>query len=74
MASDGASGLRSGPTDPDDVTALMKELDLREEDLDDVVFNEDEAPGEAARWIALARVHSPKTYIQYWFFKNMRAA
>ena len=29
---------------------------------------------EAARWIALARVHSPKTYSQYWFFKNMRAA
>ena len=57
----------------DNVTTLMKELGLREEDLDDVIFDEKEAPVEAARWIALARVHSPKTYNHFWFFKNMRA-
>ncbi|XBJ19781.1 hypothetical protein VPH35_010715 [Triticum aestivum] len=52
----------------------MKELGLREEDLDDVVFDDKTAPPEVARWIALAKVHSAKTYSQYWFFKNMRAA
>ena len=53
---------------------MMKELGLREEDLDDVVFDEKEAPPDAVRWIAVAKVHSSKTYSQYWFFKNMRAA
>lgn len=75
MASDGASGSRSaGPSKTDDITTLMKELGLREEDLDDVVFDEDEAPPTVARWIALVRVHTPKSYNQFWFFKNMRVA
>ena len=58
----------------DDVEMVMKELGLREEDLVDVVFDEAAAPSKVARWIALARVHCAKTYSQYWFFKNMRAA
>ena len=52
----------------------MMELGLREEDLDDVVFDEDEAPPAASRWIALVRVYTPKSYNQFWFFKNIRAA
>ena len=49
MASGGALGSRpSGPMEPDDVTALTKELGLQEEDLNDVVFDEKEAPAEAA--------------------------
>ena len=32
----------------DNVTTLMKELGLRKEDLDDVVFNEKDARAEAA--------------------------
>ncbi|KAI4980410.1 hypothetical protein ZWY2020_020895 [Hordeum vulgare] len=75
MASNGASGLvKAGPSDIDDVQLLMKGLGLREEDLDDVVFDETEALMEAAQWIALARVNSAKTYSQYWFFRNMRSA
>ena len=36
----------------------MKELDLQEDDLDDVVFAEDDAPAEEdLRWMILARVH-----------------
>ena len=66
MASDGASGSRSvGPSETDDVTTLMMELGLREEDLVDVVSDEEEAPPEATRWIALVRVHLPKSYSQY---------
>lgn len=39
MASDGASGS----SEISDVDRMMKELGLREEDLDDVVFDEKEA-------------------------------
>ena len=75
MSSTKPSGsATAGPAEIDDVDRLMKELGLREEDLDDVVFDAKEAPAEAARWIALAKVHSTKTYPQYWFFRNMRAA
>ena len=47
-----------------DVEAMMKELGLREEDLDDNVFDEKEAPKEAVRWVALVRVNTKKTYKQ----------
>ncbi|KAI4998366.1 hypothetical protein ZWY2020_053708 [Hordeum vulgare] len=57
-----------------DVEQLMAELGLREEDLDDVIFDEKEAPPEATRWMAVCRVHINKPYSHYWFFKNMRAA
>ena len=69
-----ASAEMSDRTEVSDVEKLMQELGLREEDLDDVVFNEKDAPSEAVRWVALARVHTPKTYSQTWFFRNMRSA
>lgn len=31
-------------------------------------------PEDAARWMAIARVHMDKPYSQYWFYRNMRAA
>lgn len=75
MSSSGTAGsAAAGQTETDEVERMMKELGLREEDLDDVVFDEKDAPPEAARWIALARVHSSKPYSQYWFFRNMRSA
>ena len=64
----------SGSSTASEVEKMMAELGLREEDLDDVVFDEKEAPEGVARWIALAKVHSAKTYSQYWFFRNMRSA
>lgn len=39
---------------------MMAELGLREEDLDDVVFDEKDAPPEATRWMAVAWVHIDK--------------
>ena len=57
-----------------DVEQMMKELGLKEEDLDDVVFDEQPAPPEGPRWVALARVNTSKTYSQTWFFRNMRSA
>lgn len=53
---------------------MMAELNLREEDLDDVVYDEKEAPPESARWMTVVRVHMDKPCSQFWFFKNMRAA
>lgn len=53
---------------------LMAELGLREDDMDDVVVGEGAIPQEAARWMAVARVHIDKPYSQGWFFRNMRAA
>mgnify|MGYP000892097782 CR=1 FL=1 len=64
----------AGPTGVSDVEKMMQELGPKEEDLDDFVFDEKEAPPAAARWIALAMVNSDKPYSQFWFFKNMRSA
>ena len=70
MADEGATGS-SGLSD---VEKMMQELGLREEDLDDVVFDEKDAPPESPRWVALIKVNTSKTYSQTWFYRNMRAA
>ena len=64
----------SGSGDPEDLEALMKELGLSEEDLDDVVVDQKSVPPEATRWMAIARVHTEKPYNQYWFYRGMRVA
>ena len=51
----------------------MAELGIREEGFDDFVFDEKEAPPEATRWMAVARVHINRPYNQFWCHKNMRA-
>ncbi|KAM0930505.1 hypothetical protein ACQ4PT_000911 [Festuca glaucescens] len=68
-----ASG--SGRKDVDDVQGLMAKLGLREEDLDDVVFEEQEGQAEEiTRWLALGKVHTALDFSHFWFFKNMRVA
>ena len=57
-----------------DVERMMEELGLTEEDLDDVVFGEEQAPPEEHRWTAIAKVNSAKSYSQTWFYRNMRSA
>lgn len=53
----------------------MKELALKEDDLDDVIFEDDDAPAEESlRWMILARVHMDKDFSSYWFFHNMKTA
>ena len=51
----------SGSGDPDNLAAMMKELGLSEEDLDDVIFDEKEVLLAEPRWIALARHGSSET-------------
>lgn len=48
-----------------DLEAMMKELGLNEETLEDVIIEEEELLAEATRWMAMARVHTNKTYSQY---------
>ena len=57
-----------------EVERMMVELGLCEDDMDDVVVDEGSIPQDAARWMAVARVHINKSYSQGWFFRNMRAA
>jgi hypothetical protein len=47
---------------------------LKEEDLDDVVFEDQVLPQvENTRWLAIARVHTDHGYSDFWFYKNMRS-
>jgi hypothetical protein len=54
---------------------MMQDLGLRDEDLDGVVYEQEEMPPvDSFHWTAIARVHVGKTYNQFWFFKYIRAA
>lgn len=56
----------------DDLEVVMKELGLKEEDLDDVVFEQEASPlAEATRRMAISRVHTDHEYNKFWFYKNM---
>lgn len=58
-----------------DVEEMTKNLGITEDDLDDVFFEEQEVLVDSVIiWTAIARVHTPKNYSQYWFFCNMREA
>lgn len=73
MARDQECSLASGGRN--DLEAMMKQLGLMEDDLDNVIFEEETAvPMEATRWLAIARVHTEVEYSNYWFYKNMRSA
>ena len=73
MANGSSSG--SGHKGKGNLEELMKELALKEHDLDDVIFEDDDAPAkEALRWKILARVHMDKGSSSYWFFWNMKTA
>ena len=59
----------------DDVDGLMAKMGLREDELDDVVFEEmPESTMDATRWLAVAKVHTDSSFSHYWFFKYMRSA
>ncbi|KAM0867817.1 hypothetical protein ACQ4PT_041732 [Festuca glaucescens] len=73
MATEPAKGPSSGGDGG--IEAMMKQLGISEDDLDDVVFEEEgPPPAEATRWLAIARVFTEGEYSIFWFFKNMRSA
>ena len=69
-----ATAASSSGSTTSDLEAMMEELGLKEDDLQDVVVDDSELTPDATRWMALARVHTDKPYSQYWFFRNMRVA
>ena len=69
-----AKAMSSSGSATSDLDAVMEELGLKEDDLQDVVVDDSELPTETTRWIALARVHTDKPYSKYWFYRNMRVA
>ncbi|XBI02309.1 hypothetical protein VPH35_130890 [Triticum aestivum] len=54
---------------------FFDQVDLNEEEFNDVEIDEED-PGikESVRWLALARVHTDKTFSPAAFYKDMRAA
>ncbi|KAI4995900.1 hypothetical protein ZWY2020_037988 [Hordeum vulgare] len=50
----------------------MQELGLNEENMQEVVVDEKDLPEESKRWMAIARVNTPKSYSQYSFYSTMR--
>jgi hypothetical protein len=69
--------IASGPggSGKDELAEMMKSLGLREEDMDDVVFEDEPLPlAEATRWSAIARVHTEREFSDIWFYKQMRSA
>lgn len=57
-----------------ELEAMMEELGLKEDDLQDVIVDDAELVTEETRWMAIARVHTDKSYSQYWFYRNLRVA
>ncbi|KAI5018981.1 hypothetical protein ZWY2020_043869 [Hordeum vulgare] len=58
-----------------DLGDFMEQLNLDDEEFDDLVIDEaDPEINESVRWLALARVHTDKTFSQTAFYKDMRAA
>lgn len=58
-----------------DLGDFFDQLDLNDEAFDDVEIDEDDpALKDSVKWLALARVHTEKTFSQGAFYRDMRAA
>ncbi|KAE8776166.1 mechanosensitive ion channel protein 2, chloroplastic-like [Hordeum vulgare] len=70
-----STNLGSQSRQDEDLGDFFEKLDLREDEFDDVIV-EEEAPelADEIPWLALARVQTNKNFSQAAFFKDMRAA
>jgi hypothetical protein len=67
MVTGGASSSSTG--DGAGLEEMMKDLGLKEEDLDDVNFEDEVQPTEEdTRWMVTARVFTEGEYSSFWFF------
>ena len=58
-----------------DLGDFLEQINLDDAVFDDLVIDEeDPVINESVRWLALARVHTEKTFSQAAFYKDMRAA
>lgn len=71
----GTSGGGGGAAMNADIEDFLVQLDLNDEAFDDMVISEDDPEiNESVRWLALAWVHTDKTFSQAAFYRDMRAA
>ena len=79
MASSGGSSSNreggSGSKKDEALDDLLKHLGIEEDEIDDLVFEDEEtAPKEAMKWMALARVHTLNFFSPQAFEQHMRVA
>jgi hypothetical protein len=53
---------------------MLERLRIEEEEFDDLVFEEEEAPKEGIKWMALCRIHSTNYFSAESFEQHMRVA
>jgi hypothetical protein len=57
------------------INDMLQRLGIEEEEFDDLVFEEEEeAPKEGLKWMALARVHTSNFFIPQTFEQHMKVA
>jgi hypothetical protein len=67
-----ASG--SGSKEKETIDDMLNRLGIEEEEFDDLVFEEEEAPKEGLKWMALAKVHTSNPFSPQTFEQHMRVA
>lgn len=74
MAAEGASSSQAGKKSEIDLEEMMKNMELLDEELDDVVIGKADAQKfEAeARWMAIAHVNTNRSFSSSAFFDNMK--
>ncbi|XP_010229680.1 uncharacterized protein LOC104582075 [Brachypodium distachyon] len=75
MVANSSSGGGASSSKRDDVQDLLEKLQIRDEDFDDVVLDdEEEDQALVLQWLALARVSSARSYSKGVFERDMRSA
>jgi hypothetical protein len=71
----GGSSRGGKGKEEEDVDALLRRLQLREDDGDDFVWEEEAGSEEVkAKWLAIARVHTDKGFSPSALYAEMRSA
>jgi hypothetical protein len=75
MGERGSSSAAGGSgSKAESINDMLQHLGIEEEEFDDLVFEEEEeAPKEGLKWMALARVHTSNFFSPQTFEQHMRA-
>jgi hypothetical protein len=69
----GEASASKAVVNQEDVEAMLAKLGRKEDDLDDVIYEEEvQQPEEDTRWMVVGHVHIEAEFSHFWFFKNMR--
>jgi hypothetical protein len=77
MASPTSSSTQSGKSSAklEAIDAMLQRLGIEEDEIDDLIFEEEEAaPKEGIKWLALAKVHTTNFFSPQTFEQHMRIA